>query len=83
MNPNLKKYIEDNIFPMYDRYYSHGMLHINNVINNCLMLADYYNLDEKSFLDHLLSLHFISESLYEELKNIYLHKLKKKEKRLR
>lgn len=46
MNPNLKKYIEDNIFPMYDRYYSHGMLHINNVINNCLMLADYYNLDD-------------------------------------
>lgn len=48
-----------------------------------LLMKDYYNLDEKSFLDHLLSLHFISESLYEELKNIYLHKLKKKEKRLR
>lgn len=46
MNQELKKYIENNIFPMYDRYYSHGMLHINNVINNCLMLAKYYNLDE-------------------------------------
>lgn len=46
MNQDLKQYIEKNIFPMYDRYYSHGMLHINNVINNCLMLADYYNLDE-------------------------------------
>jgi len=46
MNQDLKQYIEKNIFPMYDRYYSHGMLHINNVINNCLMLAKYYNLDE-------------------------------------
>lgn len=45
MNQDLKQYIENNIFPMYDRYYAHGMLHINNVINNCLMLADYYNLD--------------------------------------
>ena len=45
MNQELKQYIKNNIFPMYDRYYSHGMLHINNVINNCLMLAAYYNLD--------------------------------------
>lgn len=45
MNQDLKQYIENNIFPMYNRYYSHGMLHINNVINNCLMLANYYNLD--------------------------------------
>ncbi|MFR2534734.1 MAG: HD domain-containing protein [Clostridia bacterium] len=45
MNQELKQYIEKNIFPMYRRYYSHGMLHVNNVINNCLMLANYYNLD--------------------------------------
>ena len=45
MNQDLKQYIENNIFPMYNRYYSHGMLHINNVINNCLMLANYYNSD--------------------------------------
>lgn len=45
MNQELKQYIEKNIFPMYDRWYSHGMLHVNNVINNCLMLANYYNLD--------------------------------------
>ena len=45
MNLNLKQYIENNIFPMYNRYYSHGMLHINNVIKNMLMLADYYGLD--------------------------------------
>ena len=46
MNQELKKYIENNIFPIYSKFYSHGMLHINNVINNCLMLADYYNLDK-------------------------------------
>lgn len=46
MNQDLQQYIENNIFPMYNRYYSHGMLHINNVINNCLMLAEYYNLDK-------------------------------------
>lgn len=45
MNQELKEYIEENIFPIYDKYYSHGMIHINSVINNCLFLADYYNLD--------------------------------------
>ena len=45
INPKLKKYIEKNIFPKYDKFYSHGMIHINNVINNMLMLADYYDLD--------------------------------------
>ena len=45
VNRNLKKYIEENIFPKYDRFYSHGMIHINNVINNMLMLAEYYDLD--------------------------------------
>lgn len=46
LNQDLKQYIENNIFPMYNRYYSHGMLHINNVIKNMLMLADYYGLDK-------------------------------------
>ena len=46
MNKELVEYIELNIFPMYDRYYSHGMLHIENVINNCIMLAEYYNLNK-------------------------------------
>lgn len=45
INPKLKKYIEKNIFPKYDKFYSHGMIHINNVIDNMLMLADYYDLD--------------------------------------
>lgn len=46
INEDLKKYIEKNIFSKYEKYYSHGMIHINNVINNMLMLADYYNLDK-------------------------------------
>lgn len=46
INLDLKKYIEEKIFPKYEKYYSHGMLHINNVIKNTLLLADYYNLDE-------------------------------------
>ena len=46
INEDLKKYIKKNIFSKYEKYYSHGMIHINNVINNMLMLADYYNLDK-------------------------------------
>ena len=43
---NLQNYIKCNIFPKYDKYYSHGMIHINSVIYNMLLLADYYNLDK-------------------------------------
>ena len=46
INKDLMLYIEKNIFPKYKKYYSHGMLHINNVIENILMLADYYELDK-------------------------------------
>jgi len=46
MNPNLIKYIEENIFPQYKKYYSHGMLHVNEVIKNILYLADHYQLDK-------------------------------------
>ncbi|MBQ8892055.1 MAG: HD domain-containing protein [Bacilli bacterium] len=46
INKDLKKYIEENIFPRYEKYYSHGLIHINNVIKNMLMLADYYDLNE-------------------------------------
>lgn len=42
---NLKLYIERNIFPHYQKYYSHGMIHINNVIKNTLKLAKYYKLN--------------------------------------
>ena len=43
---NLKEYVEKNIFPKYSKYYSHGMIHINNVIDNMMMLANYYDLDK-------------------------------------
>lgn len=46
LNKELQDYIENNIFPKYEKYYSHGMIHVNNVIENVLMLADYYNLDK-------------------------------------
>ena len=41
----LKKYVEEEIFPRYERFYSHGMLHIKSVIDNNLMLAKYYDLN--------------------------------------
>lgn len=46
MNNELISYVEKNILPKYDKYYSHGQIHINNVIKNMLMLADYYKLDK-------------------------------------
>ena len=46
INKELQEYIIKNIFPRYEKYYSHGMIHINNVIDNMMMLADYYNLDK-------------------------------------
>ena len=45
LNEELVKYIKDEIFPKYEKFYSHGMLHINNVIKNSMMLAYFYNLD--------------------------------------
>lgn len=46
VDESIKEYIEKNIFPKYDKYYAHGMLHINTVINNMMMLASYYHLDK-------------------------------------
>ena len=45
VDQKLISHIEKNVFPRYEKFYSHGMLHINNVINNMLALADYYGLD--------------------------------------
>ena len=42
----IKEYIKNNIFPKYEKYYAHGMMHINAVIDNMMMLADYYKLDK-------------------------------------
>lgn len=46
MNNELLNYIKNNIFPEYEKYYSHGMIHISNVIRNSLELGKEYNLDE-------------------------------------
>lgn len=46
LNKDLVLYIEQHIFPRYEKYYSHGMIHINNVIKNMLFLSNYYNLDK-------------------------------------
>ena len=46
VDKSIKNYIEKNIFPKYDKYYAHGMIHINAVIDNMMMLADYYHLDK-------------------------------------
>lgn len=45
LNPTLQSYIETNIFPRYQKYYSHGMIHINHVIQTALELAAYYHLN--------------------------------------
>lgn len=41
----LVMYIGREIFPRYEKFYSHGPEHIEKVINDNLMLADYYGLD--------------------------------------
>lgn len=46
VDKSIKNYIEKSIFPKYDKYYAHGMIHINAVIENMMMLADYYHLDK-------------------------------------
>ena len=46
VDKKLIQYVEKNIFPRYEKFYSHGLLHINAVIDNMMMLADYYSLDK-------------------------------------
>ena len=46
VNKDIIEYIKKYIFPKYDKYYAHGMMHINAVIDNMMMLADYYKLDK-------------------------------------
>lgn len=46
LDKELLQYFTDCIFPKYEKYYSHGMIHINNVIANMMVLADYYDLDK-------------------------------------
>lgn len=46
MNKELFEYIEHEILPRYEKFYSHGLIHINQVRINCKLLADYYHLDQ-------------------------------------
>lgn len=46
LDDELMQYVAGYIFPKYEKYYSHGMIHINSVITNMMMLADYYGLDK-------------------------------------
>ena len=46
LNAKLVCYVEENIFPRYKRYYGHGLTHIKDVINKCLLLGEYYSLDK-------------------------------------
>ena len=69
IDAELKKYIEKNIFPKYEKYYSHGMLHINNVIDNMLMLAEYYNLD-KNMAYVIASYHDIGLNMIEKITKV-------------
>ena len=46
MNKELKKYLKSNVFPRYERYYAHGMMHVKRVIKDILFLAKYYKLDK-------------------------------------
>lgn len=45
MNNELQEYIKNSIFPQYEVFYSHGMIHIGSVIKNITFLAEYYKLD--------------------------------------
>lgn len=45
INPNLRNYVEQEIFPRYSKFFAHGIHHIYRVIADALMLAEYYHKD--------------------------------------
>lgn len=45
VNPDLRAYVEAEIFPRYAKFFSHGIKHIHHVIANALMLAEFYHKD--------------------------------------
>lgn len=45
MNTELVQYIESEILPRYERFYSHGFEHIKRVIQTALMLGETYDLE--------------------------------------
>ena len=46
VDKNLLQHIKENVFPRYEKFYSHDMRHIERVIETITMLARYFNLDE-------------------------------------
>lgn len=45
IHPHLRTYVEQEIFPRYSKFFSHGIHHIYRVITDALMLAEYYHKD--------------------------------------
>lgn len=43
VSADLEHYITTEILPRYQKFFSHGPIHVQNVINNALMLAEYYH----------------------------------------
>ena len=82
VNEELERYIEESIFPKYERYYSHGMAHINSVINNMMMLSDYYDLD-KNMAYVVASYHDIGLNIDRESHERESGKILKQDKKLK
>lgn len=56
VNISLKKYIEDNIFPLYeDNIGGHGIEHIESVINRSFELINEFNLDVDSNMVYVIA----------------------------
>lgn len=45
VNPDLRAFVEAEVFPRYAKFFSHGIEHIYHVIKNALMLAEFYHKD--------------------------------------
>lgn len=45
VSKELKNYIEKEIFPKYERFYAHGLLHINYVIDHSFIIASDYDVN--------------------------------------
>jgi len=45
MNEDLKEYIRVEIFPKYEKFYAHGMIHINNVIKQSMLISVDYDVN--------------------------------------
>ncbi len=71
MNTELLMYIKTNIFPKYERYYSHGMIHISIERRNKFE-KDFFN---KEYTKKVYENEFkkiSSDGTIEKIKNYYL-----------